>query len=90
MCNNSLIIICAVLITAVAVACAVYLILALIQMRKTAKEMESALKKVNHELELVNKVSDTVADIGEKFSAPVISALSAVFYILTGLKSKKK
>jgi len=72
-----------------AVVVSVYLVIALIQLKKTSKELELALRKVNTELDLVNKVSDKVVTITGKISSPVISAASIIFYILSGMKSKK-
>ncbi len=86
---NLWLIICLVLITVAVIIVAVYLVITLIQVKKTSKEMELALCKINDELEVVNKVSDKVAGFAEKLSSPLVSAASIIFYILSGSRSKK-
>ncbi|MCL2334845.1 MAG: hypothetical protein FWC57_02155 [Endomicrobia bacterium] len=88
--NSNLIAVCLILLTAAALACAVYLILALIQIKRASKELEEALKKVNTELEYVNKISGKVADITDKISSPVMSAASLLFYAISGIKERRK
>lgn len=87
---NSWIIICIVLSTIALIAVAVYLIIALLQIRRTAKEMEESLKRVNTELDMLNKVSGKVLSMTEKISSPLMSAFSVLFYIFSGNKSKRK
>ena len=88
--NANLFIICLIIVTAAVVACAVYLIVTLIQIKKASKEMEEALRKVNTELDYVNKVSGKVADITEKISSPIISAASVLFYAVSAIKERRK
>ncbi|MDR0723823.1 MAG: hypothetical protein LBF23_01390 [Endomicrobium sp.] len=68
----------------------VYFILTLVQIRKTALEIEVAISKVNIELDLVNKVSCKVASITEKISTPVVSVISLLFYAISSINKKKK
>ncbi|MDR1523342.1 MAG: hypothetical protein LBS29_05275 [Endomicrobium sp.] len=68
----------------------VYFILALAQIKKTAIEIEMAAKKINIELDLVNKVSCKVASISEKMSSPVASIISLLFYAVSSINKKKK
>lgn len=82
--------ICLVVLTLAVVFVAVYLIISLIQIKKTAREIECAFEKINTELEIVNKVSDKVANISEKLSSPLISIGSILFYILSGIKPRRK
>jgi uncharacterized protein YoxC len=82
-------IICLVLATASIVAVAVYLILVLIQLKKTAKGMEETLARVNYELDMVNKVSDKVANVTDKLSAPLVSAGTVLYYIFSSFKKRK-
>ena len=86
---NIWLIICLVFATASIVAVAVYVIFVLIQLKKTAKEIEETFSKVNHELEMFNKVSDKVVSVTEKFSAPLVSAGTALYYIFSTFKKKK-
>jgi hypothetical protein len=72
------------------IAVSAYLIVVLIQIKKTAREAEMVLQKVNVELAVVNKVSGKVADITDKVSAPVLSVISALVYIVSGVVKKKK
>ena len=72
------------------VAVSVYLILALIQLKKTAKEAEKTFAKINGELDTLNRVSGKVADITGKFSAPVFSAAATVYYLFSAFAGKRK
>jgi uncharacterized protein YoxC len=71
------------------VAVAVYLIIVLIQLKKTVKEMEGTLSRVNAELDMVNKVSGKVVNITEKLSNPLISACTVLYYIFSSFKKRK-
>lgn len=79
-----------VLSTIALIVVAVYLIITLIQIKKTAEEMEESFKRVNTELAVVNKISGKVVSMTEKISAPLISAFSLLFYIFSGSRSKRK
>jgi uncharacterized protein YoxC len=72
------------------IAVSIYLITALVQIKKTAKEAEMVLQKINVELAVVNKVSGKVSDIADKVSAPLLSAVSVLAYIISGIAKKKK
>ena len=87
---NIWLIICLILVTLSIVAVAVYVIFTLIQLRKTAHEMEETLSRVNCELDMVNKVSSKVVDMTEKLSAPLISAGTVLYYIFSSFKKRKK
>lgn len=87
---NTWIIICMVLSTIALIVVAVYLIITLIQIKKTAEEMEESFKRVNTELAVVNKISGKVVSMTEKISTPLISAFSLLFYIFSGSRSKRK
>lgn len=82
--------ICLFLATASLIAVAVYLIFTLIQLKKTAKEMEETFSKINKDLEIFNKVSGTIVGITEKFSSPLISAVAAIYYFFSAFSGKKK
>jgi len=59
-------------------------------MKKTAREAEQVLAKVNADLEVVNKVTTKVAEVTDKISSPMIAAASAIFYVITAIKKKRK
>ena len=79
-----------VLVMAAFVAALIYVIVALVQIKRTARQAELVLQKINDDLAVVNKVSVKVADITEKVSAPVISVFSALYYIISSISKKNK
>jgi uncharacterized protein YoxC len=68
----------------------VFLIIALVKVRKAAGELEKALHKLNSELDIVSKVSSKVISLTEKISSPVVSAVSLIFYALSIINKRKK
>lgn len=87
---NIWLIICLILTTASIIAVAVYLVFALIQLKKTAKEMEETFSRANYELDKINKVSEKVASVTDKFAAPLVSASTVIYYIFSAFKKRKK
>ncbi|MDR1418448.1 MAG: hypothetical protein LBI80_04770 [Endomicrobium sp.] len=86
-----LVLIIAISIIAISIVVGViYFILTLVQVRKTALEIEIAVSKVNTELDLVNKLSCKVASITEKVSSPVVSMISLLFYVISSINKKNK
>jgi uncharacterized membrane protein YbaN (DUF454 family) len=75
-----------VLITLSVVAVAVFLILMLIGIRKSAIEFESAIKRIGSKL----SVYDKVTSIGKKSSSLVISGVSILFYAFLSIIKRKK
>jgi uncharacterized protein YoxC len=69
---------------------AVYLVSVLIQIKKTAIELESAMRELSSELDIVNKVSGKVVSITEKLASPVVSAFSFLFHIVSSINKRKK
>ncbi|MCA6069853.1 MAG: hypothetical protein LE180_01850 [Endomicrobium sp.] len=69
---------------------AVYLVSALIQVKKTAIELESAMRKLSTKLDIVSKVSDKVVSIKEKLASPVVSAFSLLFHIVSSINKRRK
>jgi len=59
------------------------LIITLVQIKKTVKEFGNTIRKVNIELDLINKASTKVASISGKFSSLLTSAVSVLFYALS-------
>ena len=83
-------IICLVLATVSIAAVSVYLIIVLIQIKKTVKELEGTLFRVNGELDSVNKLSKKVFDFTEKLSSPLISAGTVLYHVFASFNKKKK
>jgi uncharacterized protein YoxC len=67
----------------------IYLIITLIQVKKTTRELESIVRKINTELDTVNKLSGKITSIIEKLSSPILSAVSVFFYVLSGITKRK-
>jgi hypothetical protein len=65
----------------------VFLIIALVKVRKVAGELEKALHKLNSELDIVSRVSSKVISLTEKISSP---AVSLIFYALSSVNKRKK
>ena len=75
---NTTIIICIILFTLTVVVTAIFLIRTLIQVKKTAGELEDALQKVNKEMDVISDISGKVANITKNLSSPVVAAVSAL------------
>jgi uncharacterized protein YoxC len=87
---ESAIIIALVLIAVSVTVGIVFLIIALVKVKKVAVELENALHKLNSELDVVSRVSSKVVSLTEKISSPVISAVSLIFYALSSVNKRKK
>jgi uncharacterized protein YoxC len=70
-------------------AVAVYLIFALRQLTKAAKEIEEAASKVNHDIDVFNKISGKAAAVTEKLAAPLISAGMVIYYVFSAFRKRK-
>ena len=53
-------------------------------------ELESAMRKLSTELDIVSKVSGKVVSITEKLASPVVSAFSFLFHIVSSINKRKK
>ncbi|BCI50712.1 MAG: hypothetical protein Ta2C_08580 [Candidatus Endomicrobiellum trichonymphae] len=82
------IIIGVILITLSVVAVTVFLILMLIGIKKSAIEFRRFIKKINSELDGVNKVSG-VASMRRKLSSLVIKGISFLFYAFLSVSERK-
>jgi uncharacterized protein YoxC len=67
----------------------VFLIIALVKVRKVAGELEKALHKLNSELDVVSRVSNKIISLTEKISSPVVSVISLIFYALSNANKRK-
>ncbi|MDR1474859.1 MAG: hypothetical protein LBS38_04195 [Endomicrobium sp.] len=88
-CESAIIIALALIAVSVTVG-TVFLIIALLKVRRAAIELEKALHKLNSELDVVRRVSSKVASLTEKISSPVVSAVSLIFYALSSVNKRKK
>ncbi|MDR2399385.1 MAG: hypothetical protein LBD61_03005 [Endomicrobium sp.] len=88
-CESAIIIALALIAVSVTVE-TVFLIIALLKVRRAAIELEKALHKLNSELDVVRRVSSKVASLTEKISSPVVSAVSLIFYALSSVNKRRK
>lgn len=88
---NGIVLACIILITVAIIITAVYFIIMMVQLTQTAKEAEEALKKVNAEMEQVQKISSTVRDTLNFVPKAWVKVVSSVLPVLmTTLFRKKK
>jgi uncharacterized protein YoxC len=71
------------------VAGTIYFIITLIQIKKTAKELENVMQGISAELDIPAKISSKGALIIEKLSSPIISIVSVLFYVLSCINKRK-
>jgi uncharacterized protein YoxC len=77
-----------VLITLSVIAGVVYLIITLIQIKKTVIKFDKLAQRVNSELDIISEFSSKISSLTKKLSSPIISI---IFYILSSFyKGKKK
>lgn len=88
---NGIVLACIMLITVAIIITAVYFIIMMVQLTQTAKEAEEALKKVNAEMEQVQKISSTVRDTLNFVPKAWVKVASSVLPVLmTTLFRRKK
>ena len=88
---NGIVLACIILVTVSVIIMAVYFIILMVQLTQTAKEAEDALKKVNAEMEQVQKISSTVRDtLNFVPKAWVKVATSVLPVLMTTLFRRKK
>jgi hypothetical protein len=71
------------------VAGTIYFIITLIQIKKTARELENVMQGISVELDILTKISGKGALIIEKLSSPIISIVSVLFYVLSFINKRK-
>lgn len=86
---NTLLIVSISLVTVSIVSVSVYVIIALIQFKRTAGEVEGLIKNVNKEVETIDKITTNVSEMVKQFSSPWAKAGVFVSSILSGYLSKK-
>jgi uncharacterized protein YoxC len=88
---NGIVLACIILVTVSVIIMAVYFIILMVQLTQTAKEAEDALKKVNAEMEQVQKISSTVRDTLNFVPKAWVKVASSVLPVLmTTLFRRKK
>lgn len=70
---NTILIICAIILTFLFSIGIVYLVLALIQIRKTAKEAQVLFQALNKEIDSVNRITYGVTMFFKNFCSPLIN-----------------
>ena len=87
---ETVMIICAVLFTVAVLVVAVFLVMMLIQARRTAHEAEELFKNINEEMVVVKKITGIFSSISENFNSPVfkIGAMAAKFVASMFKKNK--
>jgi uncharacterized protein YoxC len=85
-----LFIIIVVLIGISVVAATIFLIIALIYIKRTVKEFENTIRKINADLDFINKIPNGFASIRGKLLSLVISVFSILYYTISGIIKSKK
>jgi uncharacterized protein YoxC len=86
---ETVLIICAVLFTVAVLVIAVFLVMMLIQARRTAHEAEALLKNLNEEMAVIKKVTGILSSISENFNSPVFKIGSMAAKFITTMFKKK-
>ncbi|MCB4790381.1 MAG: hypothetical protein LHV68_00675 [Elusimicrobia bacterium] len=76
-------IICAVLFTVAISVVTVFLVIMLIQARRTAHEAEALLKNLNEEMAVIKKITGVFSSIFGKFNSPIFKVASWVAALAT-------
>lgn len=82
---NTFIIICISVFTLAVVAAVVYLILTLIQIRRTARQVELLLRSVNHDVNTIGRITGNISSLVEHLTFPWVWAGSWVAGIVSVL-----
>lgn len=87
---NSIVLICVILITIAIIVAVVYFVITMVQLTQTAKEAEDALKKVNSEMDNVQKLSNSVRDTLSFVPKAWVKIVTAVLPVLVTTFFKRK
>jgi uncharacterized protein YoxC len=85
-----LFIIIVILIGISVVAATVFLIIVLIHIKKTVKEFENTIRKINSDLDFINKIPDKFASVKGKLLSLAISVFSILYYTISGIIKNRK
>ena len=76
----------------VAVVCivfvSVFLVSALMQIKKTAFQAEQFLRQMNQEMSMVSKITSAISEFAEQFTSPWIKAGAVVTSVVSSLISR--
>ena len=86
--ESLIIIIVAILIGISVFVGTIYMIITLVQIKKTAREVENTVKKINIELDFINRTSSKFTSICRRFSSLFTSVSSILFYALSKIIKK--
>jgi len=67
---STILIICTIIITLTILIIALFLILALIQVRRTALRIEYFIHQLNHSMNVVGRIADSVSFYADKLGSP--------------------
>lgn len=87
---NGIVVACIILVTVAIIVVAIYFVIAMLQITQTAKEAEEALKRVNAEMEQVQKISSTVRDTLSFVPKAWVKVVSTVLPVVVTTMFKRK
>ncbi len=67
---NTVLVVCALVVTAAFVVAVVYLVQTLYSVKKAADELEKLLKNINYEIDTVIGITGRIHDLVKKFTSP--------------------
>jgi hypothetical protein len=87
---NTVLVVCAVVLTAAILVAIVFLINTLRQVRRTARQAEILLSNLNQEMSLVSRITDSVSSFVDMFASPWVKVGSWVAGMVSAVHSKHK
>lgn len=87
---NSILLVCIVLLTVVAIISVVYFVIAMNQITHVAKRLEETLNKVNCELDSIHKVSGRFLEFAVFFPKIWIKVATTVLPLVTSFILKRR
>ena len=87
---NSILLVCVVLLTVVAIISVVYFVIAMSQITHVAKKLEETLNKVNCELDSIHEISGRFLEFAVFFPKTWIKVVTTVLPFVTSFVLKKR
>ena len=87
---NSTLLVCAVLLTVVAIISAVYFVIAMSQITRVAKKLEETLNRANCELDSIHKISGRCLEFAGFFPKTWVKIATTVLPLVTSFVLKKR
>ena len=87
---NTIIVVCAVLFTVAVIVAVVFLVNTLLQIKKTAKQVEILLSNLNQEMSVISRITDTVSSFVNIFASPWVKAGSWCAGVVSAFQAKRK